>query len=49
MKIERNQPRRRYSIQIMNGYECNDTDVFMRRKIECSVQRGEAKLNRTLI
>ena len=31
----------------MNGYECNGTDIFMRLKIECSIQRGEAKLNRT--
>ena len=31
----------------MSGYECNGTDIFMRWKIECSIQRGEAKLNRT--
>ena len=31
----------------MSGYECNGTDIFMRWKIECSIQRDEAKLNRT--
>ena len=25
----------------MNGYECDGTDIFMRRKMECSIQRGE--------
>ena len=35
------------NIQIMNGYECDGADIFMKRKIECSIQRGEAKLNRT--
>ena len=35
------------SMQIINGYECDGTDIFMRRKIEYSIQRGEAKLNRT--
>ena len=32
----------------MNGYECDGTDIFMRWKIESSIQRGEAKLNRTI-
>ena len=36
-----------YIIQIMNGYGCDGTDIFIRCKIECSIQRGEAKLNRT--
>ena len=31
----------------MNGSECDGTDIFMRSKIECSIQRSEAKLNRT--
>ena len=31
----------------MNGYECNGTDIFMRWKIKCYIQQGEAKLNRT--
>ena len=31
----------------MNGYECNGTDIFMRLEMECSIQRGIAKLNRT--
>ena len=31
----------------MNSYECNGTDIFIRWKIKCSIQRGEAKLNRT--
>ena len=35
------------NIQIMNGYECDGTDIFIRWKMECSIQRGEAKLNRT--
>ena len=35
------------SIQIMNGYECNGTDIFMRLEMECSIQRGIAELNRT--
>ena len=34
-------------IQIMNGYECNGTDIFMRLEMECSIQRGRAELNRT--
>ena len=36
-----------YIIQIINGYECDGTVIFMMCKIECSIQRGEAKLNRT--
>ena len=31
-----------YSKQIKNGYECNGPDIFMRWKMECSIQRGEA-------
>ena len=31
----------------MYGYECDGTDIFMSWKIKCSIQRGEAKLNRT--
>ena len=31
----------------MNDYECDGTDTFISWKIECSIQRGEAKLNRT--
>ena len=34
-------------IQIMNGYECNGTDIFMRLEMECSIQRDRAELNRT--
>ena len=28
----------------MNGYECDGMDIFMRWKIECSIQRGGGKL-----
>ena len=35
------------SIQIMNVYECNGTNIFMRWKMTCSIQRGEAELNGT--
>ena len=31
----------------MNGYECEGTDIFEKCKMECSIQQGEAKLNRT--
>ena len=31
----------------MIGCECNGTDIFIRRQMERSIQRGEAKLNRT--
>ena len=31
----------------MNCYECDGTHIFMRRDIECSIQRSEARLNRT--
>ena len=31
------------NIQIMNGYECNGTDIFMRLEMECSIQRGKAE------
>ena len=34
-------------IQIMNVYDCNGTNIFMRWKIKCSIQRGEAELNGT--
>ena len=34
-------------IQIMNVYECNGTNVFMRWKMKCSIQRGKAELNCT--
>ena len=27
-----------YNIQIINGYECDGTDIFMRLKIECCIQ-----------
>ena len=33
-----------YIIQIMNGYECNGTDIFMRLEMECSIQRGKASI-----
>ena len=36
-----------YNTQIMNGFSCDGTDIFMRCKVKCSIQRGEAKLNRT--
>ena len=36
-----------YRIQIMNVYECNGTNIFMRWKMKCSIQRGEAELNGT--
>ena len=35
------------SIQIMNVYECNGTNIFMRWKMKCSIQWGEAELNGT--
>ena len=31
----------------MIRYEYNGTNIFMRCKIECFIQQGEAKLNRT--
>ena len=31
----------------MNGYECNRTNIFIRWKMECSIQRGGAELNGT--
>ena len=34
-------------IQTMNVYECNGTNIFMRWKMKCSIQRGEAELNGT--
>ena len=34
---------KRTIIQIVNGYEYDDTDIFMRWKIECSIQRGEVE------
>ena len=33
----------------MNVYECNGTNIFMRGKMKCSIQRGEAELNGTFI
>ena len=35
------------TIQIMNVYECNGTNIFMRWKMKCSIQRGEAEMNGT--
>ena len=35
------------NIHIMNVYECNGTHIFMRWKMKCSIQRGEAELNGT--
>ena len=35
------------NIQIMNVYECNGTNIFMRWKMKCSIQRGAAELNGT--
>ena len=35
------------SLQIMNVYECNGTNIFMRWKMKCSIERGETELNRT--
>ena len=32
-------------IQIMNGYECNGTDIFMSWKMKCSIHRGKAEWN----
>ena len=34
-------------IQIMNVYECNGTNIFIRWKMKCSIQQGEAELNGT--
>ena len=31
----------------MNVYECNGANMFMSGKMECSIQRGGAKLNGT--
>ena len=31
----------------MNVYECNGTNIFIRWKMKCSIQRGEAELNGT--
>ena len=31
----------------MNVYECNGTNLSMRWKVKCSIQRGEAELNGT--
>ena len=36
-----------FSIQIMNDYECNGTNIFMWWKRKCSIQRAEAELNGT--
>ena len=35
------------SIHIMNVYECNGTNIFMRWKRKCSIQLGFASLNGT--
>ena len=35
------------SMQMMNVYECNGTNIFMRWKIKCSIQWGKAQLNET--
>ena len=35
------------TIQIMNGHECDGTDIFMRWKMVCSIQQGKVKLIRT--
>ena len=35
------------SIQKMNVYEYNGTNIFIRWKMKCSIQRGEAELNGT--
>ena len=35
------------SIQIMNVYEYNGTNIFKRWKMKCSIQQGEAELNGT--
>ena len=35
------------SIQIMNVCECNGTNIFMRRKMKCSTERGAGELNGT--
>ena len=39
--------RMQISKQIMNVYECNGTNIFMRWKMKCYIQRGEAELNGT--
>ena len=31
----------------MNVYECNGTNIFMRWKMKCAIQRSEAELNGT--
>jgi hypothetical protein len=31
-------------IQIMNVYECNGKNIFMRWKMECSIQRGDSRV-----
>ena len=40
---EANYLQRCHNIQIMNGYECDDTYIFMRWKVKCSIQRSETK------
>ena len=35
------------SIQIMNVYGCNCTNIFIRWKMKCSIQRGEVASNGT--
>ena len=37
-----------YIIQVMNVYECNGKNIFMRRKMQCSIfNEAIAELNRT--
>jgi hypothetical protein len=31
------------NIQIMNVYECNGKNIFMRLKMESSIQRGDSR------
>ena len=33
-----------YTIQIMNVYESNGKNIFMRGKIDCSIQRGDSRV-----
>jgi hypothetical protein len=34
-------------IQIINVYECDGTNIFMRWKMECSIQRGDSRVEWT--
>ena len=31
-------------IQIMNAYECNGKNISMRQEMECSIQRGDSRV-----